>query len=152
MKKKISMLKYFFVELEKLKPLLLSGRSRVMTGNRAHMTTSLLHLLLNLVRTTSTFRFSILQFVYVFSCPGQLNRWPCQSVTHWLTDWLLILSPSEYRRAVVTVDKSKCLHIIWIFIESIRFSESSSVLRSYIARIVLCKITFLLAENEDEFY
>ena len=23
-----------------------------------------------------------------FSCPEQLNRWPCHSLTHWLTDWL----------------------------------------------------------------
>ena len=37
----------------------------------------------------------------LFSCPGQLNRWPCQSVTHWLTDWFFILAPSEYCRAVV---------------------------------------------------
>ena len=95
------MLKYFFVELEKLKPLLLSGRSRVMTGNRAHMTTSLLHLLLNLVRTTSTFRFFILQFVYVLSCPGQLNRWPCHSLTQWHTFWFQLL---QHCRASVDND------------------------------------------------
>ena len=23
-----------------------------------------------------------------FSCPGQLNRWPCHSLCDWLTDWL----------------------------------------------------------------
>ena len=27
-------------------------------------------------------------FKWVFSCPEQLNRWPC----HWLTEWLLILT------------------------------------------------------------
>ena len=38
----------------------------------------------------------------VFSCPKQLNRWPCHSLTHsltdWLTDWvtLLILEHSEW--------------------------------------------------------
>ena len=26
----------------------------------------------------------------IFSCPGQLNRWHCQSVTNWLTKSLLI--------------------------------------------------------------
>ena len=24
----------------------------------------------------------------IFSCPGQLNRWPCHSLTHSLTDWV----------------------------------------------------------------
>ena len=24
----------------------------------------------------------------VFSCPQQLNRWPCHSLTHWLNHWL----------------------------------------------------------------
>ena len=24
----------------------------------------------------------------IFSCPKQLNRWPCHSLTHWLTHWL----------------------------------------------------------------
>ena len=27
----------------------------------------------------------------VFSCPQQLNRWPCHSLTHWLTHWLRVL-------------------------------------------------------------
>ena len=27
-------------------------------------------------------------FKQCFSCPKQLNRWPCHSLTDWLTDWL----------------------------------------------------------------
>ena len=27
-------------------------------------------------------------YLPIFSCPEQLNRWPCHSLTHSLTDWL----------------------------------------------------------------
>ena len=32
---------------------------------------------------------------FIFSCPGQLNRWPCHSLTDSLTDWRLLLSYKE---------------------------------------------------------
>ena len=25
--------------------------------------------------------------LYLFSCPEQLNRWPCHSITHWVSEW-----------------------------------------------------------------
>ena len=31
-------------------------------------------------------------FIVLFSCPEQLNRWPCHSLTHWVTHWLLLLT------------------------------------------------------------
>ena len=33
----------------------------------------------------------------LFSCPEQLNRWPCHSVTHWLTDWLRVFYWLTYK-------------------------------------------------------
>ena len=30
-------------------------------------------------------------FSFLFSCPGQLNRWHCQSVTQWLSDTVIHL-------------------------------------------------------------
>ena len=39
--------------------------------------------------------------VIIFSCPGQLNRWPCHSLSGWVIDWLLISASSEHCRAVV---------------------------------------------------
>ena len=35
--------------------------------------------------------FEFFWYVCVFSCPEQLNRWPCHWVTVWLIQWLLIL-------------------------------------------------------------
>ena len=32
--------------------------------------------------------------ISIFSCPGQLNRWPCHWLSEWATEWLLI-SPSK---------------------------------------------------------
>ena len=41
---------------------------------------------------------------YFFSCPGQLNRWHCQSVSEWVSKSLLISASSEHCRAVVDND------------------------------------------------
>ena len=35
----------------------------------------------------------------IFSCPGQLNRWHCQSVSEWVSKSLLISASSEQSRA-----------------------------------------------------
>ena len=46
--------------------------------------------------------------VYFFSCPGQLNRWHCHSVSEWVSEWvrsLLISVTSEYYRAVVDTSR-----------------------------------------------
>ena len=39
--------------------------------------------------------------VIIFSCPGQLNRWPCHSLSGWVIHWLLISASSKICRAVV---------------------------------------------------
>ena len=43
-------------------------------------------------------------FGAVFSCPGQLNRWPCHSLSKWVRS-LLISSTSEHHRAVVDTSR-----------------------------------------------
>ena len=45
---------------------------------------------------------------FLFSCPGQLNRWHCHSVSEWVSEWvrsLLISVTSEYYRAVVDTSR-----------------------------------------------
>ena len=44
------------------------------------------------------------QFLVLFSCPGQLNRWRCQSVSESVSESLLISATSEHCRAVVDND------------------------------------------------
>ena len=45
------------------------------------------------------YKYAKLSFFYkkevVFSCPGQLNRWPCHSLTHSLSDWILISTNNQ---------------------------------------------------------
>ena len=41
-----------------------------------------------------------------FSCPEQLNRWPCHSLTHSLTDSLSDFWFSQYRVTLETFDQS----------------------------------------------
>ena len=31
---------------------------------------------------------SVCQILHLFSCPGQLNRWPCQWVSEWVSEWV----------------------------------------------------------------
>ena len=43
----------------------------------------------------------------IFSCPGQLNRWPCHWLTDWLTDWHTFWFQSTIELWYTLVDTSK---------------------------------------------
>ena len=48
-------------------------------------------------------------FSLFFSCPEQLNRWPCHSLTHWLTESLtvlLLLTHKEQLQRLVSFETS----------------------------------------------
>ena len=40
---------------------------------------------------SSSCKLESLRFFYIFSCPEQLNRWPCHSLTDWLTQGTLLI-------------------------------------------------------------
>ena len=58
-------------------------------GNKTHLllvAVSLLQLARQPPAATSSPLPICKVFIALFSCPEQLNRWPCHSLTHWLTE------------------------------------------------------------------